>query len=74
MRDDRTRIRDMIQAITNIERYAVYGQERFVVDELVQTCIVHHLQILGEAANELTVDLRALSALTSSQMLFNVKT
>ncbi len=59
MRDDRTRIRDMPQAIANIEKYASYGRERFVTDELVQTYIVHHLQILGEAANKLTGDLRS---------------
>jgi len=59
MRDDRTRLIDMIDAITNVEKYADEGKERFLTDELIRTYIVHHLQILGEAGNKLTADLRS---------------
>lgn len=50
MRDDRERLLDMLEAIAQIERYATRGQEVFQTDELIQVWIVHHLQIIGEAA------------------------
>jgi hypothetical protein len=50
MRDDRARLCDMLTSIGNIERYASYGRDRFLNDDLIRTYIVHHLQILGEAA------------------------
>ena len=59
MRDDRARLTDMVEAIISIEKYAIFGKERFLEDELVRTYIVYHLQILGEAAYKLSQDLRA---------------
>jgi uncharacterized protein with HEPN domain len=50
VRDDHERLRHMLEAIQRIERYAVRGEEAFRRDELVQNWIVHHLQIIGEAA------------------------
>jgi uncharacterized protein with HEPN domain len=58
MRDDRERLRDMLEAIGRIERYAVRGQEAFATDELLQTWVLHHLRIIGEAARALTLDFR----------------
>lgn len=58
MRDDRARLRDMITAIENIEKYAIQGQDRFINDELVRTYILHNLQVLGEAGTKLTSELR----------------
>ena len=49
MRDDATRIRDALEAIERIEKYAGKGRSVFEDDELIQTWIVHHLQILAEA-------------------------
>ncbi len=40
----------MLEAIERIRRQGDKGREAFDHDELVQTWIVHHLQILGEAA------------------------
>jgi len=59
MRDDHARIRDMIEAIRNIEKYAILGRDACINDELLRTYIVHQLQILGEAGNKLTSDLRS---------------
>ena len=50
MRNDRERLLDIQEAIEEIKKYAVRGKESFRNDELVQTWILHHLQILGEAA------------------------
>jgi uncharacterized protein with HEPN domain len=49
MRSDRERLLDVIEAIERIEKYAAQGREAFERDELVQTWVVHHLQIIGEA-------------------------
>ena len=53
MRDPKERLRDMLEAIAYIERYAVQGKEAFERDELIQNWMVRHLQILGEAARAL---------------------
>jgi uncharacterized protein with HEPN domain len=53
MRDPKERLRAIIDAITRIECYAARGREAFEQDELIQVWIVHHLQIIGEAAAQL---------------------
>jgi uncharacterized protein with HEPN domain len=54
MRDDRERLRDILEAIERIERYTSKGREEFMQDELIQTWVVHHIQIIGEAARKPT--------------------
>lgn len=54
MRDERERLRDILEAVEKVEKYASRGREIFERDELVQTWIVHHLQIIGEAAARLS--------------------
>lgn len=53
MRDPGSYLRDILDAIARIERYAIRGREAFEQDELVQIWIVHHLQVIGEAAARL---------------------
>ncbi len=53
MRDYSERLLDILEAIERIEKYAAQGRENFENNELVQTWIVHHLQIIGEAARAL---------------------
>ena len=48
----------MLEAIERIERYVPRGRDVFERDELVQTWMVHNLQIVGEAARQLSDDLR----------------
>jgi uncharacterized protein with HEPN domain len=57
MRDPGERLRDMLEAVENIERYAIQGKENFESDELVQNWIVHHLQIMCEAARGMPKDI-----------------
>lgn len=40
----------MLEAIELIEKHAAVDGETFRQDELIQTWMVHHLQIIGEAA------------------------
>lgn len=54
MRDDRSRLQDILDAIKRIERHAKRGRRVFEEDELVHTWMVHHIQIIGEAASKLT--------------------
>ena len=54
MRDDRERLRDMLEGIYRIEKYVALGREKFAEDELVQTWIIHHLMIIGEAASKMS--------------------
>ena len=57
-REPGERILDMLQAIERIERYAGRGKDAFEKDELIQTWIVHHLQVIGEAAAKLPEEFR----------------
>ncbi|MGF1603277.1 MAG: DUF86 domain-containing protein [Thermosynechococcaceae cyanobacterium] len=61
MRDDREKLRDILEAFERIERYIIFGQERFETDELVQTWFIQHLQIIGEASRSLSTQTRALA-------------
>ncbi len=56
MRDPGERLRDILDAISQIERYAARGPEVFEQDELIQVWIFHHIQIIGEAASQLGRD------------------
>ena len=50
MRDPKERLLDMLDAIECIEKYVSKGRAAFEQDELIQIWVVHHLQIMGEAA------------------------
>lgn len=58
MKDDRERLLDILEAIEQIERYAIRGRTAFEREELLQTWVVFHLQIIGEAARKISEDLR----------------
>ena len=57
MRRDAERLQDILGAIEAIERYASQGKQAFDEQELIQVWVVHHLQIIGEAANALSSEL-----------------
>lgn len=57
MRDDAGRLADILEAIDKIEARTGGGRAEFDADEMVRVWVVHHLQILGEAANLLTNEL-----------------
>ena len=61
MRDPRERIKDVLEAISQIERYSALGRARFAEDELIQSWFTRHLQIIGEAARLLPEDIRNLA-------------
>jgi uncharacterized protein with HEPN domain len=56
VRNPRERVLDMLEAINRIEKYAARGRKAFETDELIQTYLLHYLQVLGEAAFKLPPD------------------
>ena len=60
MRDDRERLLDILEAIERIEKYTSKGREAFEDDELIQTWVVHHLEIIGEATRALSSEIKQL--------------
>ena len=50
MRDEGERLLDILEAIQQVEKYAARGENVFKRNELVQNWIIHHIQIIGEAA------------------------
>ena len=59
MRSERERLLDILEAIERIEKYAEEGKDTFEADELIQTWIVHHITIIGEACRTLPDDFQA---------------
>ena len=45
---------DILEAVERIQRYASRGRAAFDDDELIQTWVVHNLQVIGEAARAIT--------------------
>ena len=62
MRDDRERLLDIIEAIERIEKYASEGKEGFENDELIQNWVIHHLQVIGEAARSISAEYKETHA------------
>ena len=58
MRDDRERLLDIVEAIDRIQEQAQRGRDIFETDKLVQTWMVHHIEILGEATRAISKELR----------------
>lgn len=59
MRSDRERVLDILEAIEKIEQQVAADIETFAGDELQQVWAIHHLQIIGEAANALSPQFRS---------------
>ena len=58
MRSDLERMRDIQEAISKIEKYAIQGKTKFLANELIQGWILLQLQIIGEAARSMSVQTR----------------
>ncbi len=60
MRDPYERLRDVQEAIAHILKYTSQGRDLFYRDELVQTWVIRHLEIIGEAVRAVPQDFRDL--------------
>ena len=54
MRSDRERLLDIAEAIDRVIKYAHRGREDFKNQELIQTWVIHHIEIIGEAARRIS--------------------
>jgi len=61
VRDPQERLRHILEAIAQIERYTGRGKPAFERDELIQSWVVHRLQIIGEASRALPPQVRDLA-------------
>ena len=57
MRNQIEWLKDILDAIIQIEKYAAKGESEYFQNELIQKWMVYHLQIIGEAANKISADI-----------------
>ncbi|MBI3679323.1 MAG: DUF86 domain-containing protein [Acidobacteria bacterium] len=60
MRDDGDRLADILTAIDRILSKTAQGRPAFDADPMLQVWVLHHLQIVGEAARGLSEQFRRL--------------
>lgn len=58
MRDTSQRLQDIQDAILAIFKYTKYGRQAYDESELIQTWIIRHLEIIGEAARAIPQDFK----------------
>jgi len=58
VRDDVQKLLDILEAIERIEKYASKDRDSFNKDELIQSWIVRHLEIIGEACRSLSEEFK----------------
>lgn len=57
MRDDRERLRDILEVAEKISVRVAHGRARFDTDEDLQIVFTHLVQVIGEAASRISSDL-----------------
>ena len=60
MRDDLSRLRDVVRAIDRIQEETCVSRATFAEDAKLQVWVLYHLQIIGEAARSLSAEFREL--------------
>lgn len=58
MRSDIQRLEDIIDAISLIEDFTSGGRDLFYSDKLIQSAVIYQIQILGEAAYNVSKQLK----------------
>lgn len=59
MRDDKERLKDILEEIQLIEKYSLRGRAAFDADELIQTWMVKHLENISEACRSMSEEFRS---------------
>jgi len=54
LREDRAWHLDILEALEKIEKYAAKGERAFYKEELIQVWLIYYIQVIGEAANQLS--------------------
>ncbi len=58
MRSDAARVNDILQATARIRERITDSIEAFLGDEMLQVWVIHHLQVIGEAARGVSQSLQ----------------
>ncbi len=58
MRSDADRLGDIIEAISKIRERITDGLDAFLDDDMLQVWVIHHLQVVGEAARGVSQSLK----------------
>lgn len=58
MRKNRERLLDILEAIERIEKHTSGGKQEFAGSDLIQAYVIHHLQIIGEAARSVSPEFK----------------
>ena len=58
MRSDADRVNDILEAIAKIGERVSDGIDAFQAEEMLQVWVIHHLQVIGEAARGVSQFLR----------------
>jgi len=70
MRKEIDWLKDILEAIGQIEKYAVKGEDEYMQNELIQKWMVYHLQVIGEAANKVSNEIQnKYSSISWSQIV-----
>ena len=59
MREDRAWLLDILEALEKIEKYASKGERAFHDEELIQVWTIYYIQVIGEAASQLSSSFRS---------------
>lgn len=59
MRNNIEWLNDILEAVAKIEKYESEGKRKFVADELIQVWMIHQFQVIGEAANKISDDVKS---------------
>lgn len=51
-------LKDILEAIDQIEKYTVKGEKEYSQNELIQKWMIYHLQVIGEAANKISYEIQ----------------
>lgn len=73
MRREDERLQDILVAIAAIEKYTNRGRQVFDNEELIQVWIIYHLQIIGEAANDLSKVLKNQHSVIPWQQIIGLR-
>ncbi len=73
MRSDAERLKDINEAIAKIDKYASRGKRTFLDDELIQTWVLFHLQMIREAARAMSEETRVRYSQVSWQDIIDFR-
>ncbi|MEN6611628.1 MAG: HepT-like ribonuclease domain-containing protein [Methanoregulaceae archaeon] len=59
MRPDRERLKDILDAVRNIQEKIPAAKDEFLHADLIQVWVLYHIQIIGEAANGISPEFRS---------------